>query len=70
MWIYKKTIFLITRIVSLLAVAYVFMAIPWYKATVTIKTGHCINDASEEILVTSSADSIQKLTVKHTRSMS
>jgi len=46
------------------------MAIPWYKATVTIKTGHCINDASEEILVTSSADSIQKLTVKHTRSMS
>ena len=64
-WRYKKFIFLITGIVSLLAIVYVFMATPWYKATATIETGHYTNDNNEENLVANSADSIQKLTVKY-----
>lgn len=64
-WRYKKFIFLFTGIVSLLAVVYVFMAIPWYKATATIETGHYTNDNNEENLVANSSDIIQKLTVKY-----
>lgn len=64
-WRYKKFIFLFTGIVSLLAVVYVFMATPWYKATATIETGHYTNDNNEENLVANSPDIIQKLTVKY-----
>lgn len=64
-WRYKKFIFLFTGIVSLLAVVYVFMATPWYKAAATIETGHYTNDANEEALVENTADIIQKLTVKY-----
>lgn len=56
---------MITVVISLLAVIYVFISTPWYKTTAIIEIGHYLNDENEEILVANSLDIIQKLTVKY-----
>lgn len=64
-WDYKKQICMITGIFTLLAVIYAFISTPLYKATALVETGYYKDDGGNEILITNTADSVQKLTIKY-----
>ena len=64
-WDYKKQICMITGIFTLLAVTYAFISTPLYKATALVETGYYKDDGGNEILITNTADSVQKLTIKY-----
>lgn len=64
-WSYKKFIFLVTGVASLVAGLYAFASTPLYKVAALIETGYYKNDKGEEVLVANTSEVVQKLTIKY-----
>lgn len=65
-WSYKKFIFLVTGVTSLVAGLYAFASTPWYKVAALVEIGYYKNDEGEEILLANTAEVVKKLTIKYT----